>query len=255
MPEPTRAAVARMVEHEADYASRRQIHYLRDAAGTVLTAGDTGAEEVSWSAGAMQVAQVMLPSHRHATIWSTEMQRFALAAWARPQDVAAWPQITGSNVEADGTVVNHNRIAPDYATTMYQNLDAVPLFTLAGRPTPQAQRELLGPVYAALNALYVPGTATVTYPQGNEWGTGQMLPYALADAQALVYGYDPGTAAQYLDLHLDAALAMQARHGDGHTYATDLEYNYEGREEHAAQLAAQLWWTLRLRDLGLGSFG
>ena len=165
------------------------------------------------------------------------------------------PQITGSNVESDGTVINHNRIAPDYATCTYQNLDAAGLFTLAGRSTPQAMRQFLGPVYAALVGLYVPGTATVTYPQGCEWGTGQMLPYALADAQALVYGYDPGTAAQYLGLHLDAQLAMQARHADGHTYATDAEYSYEGREEHIMQLAAQLWLMLYLRDGGLGSFG
>ena len=42
---------------------------------------------------------------------------------------------------------------------------------------------------------------------------------------------------------------------DGHTYLDDTEYNYNpGREEHAAQLAAQLWWTLYLRDHGLVSF-
>ena len=259
--EACRARVARMVAHEADFAARYQIKYYRDATGNYLRnaagtelIGDSGAEEVAWQGTAMQIALVMLPDHANAGIWSTEMQRFALAAWARPQDVAGWPQITGSNVETNGQVINHARIAPDYSTCIQFNVEAYSLFTLAGQATPQAMRQFLGPVYAALNALYVPGTAMVTYPQGCDWGTGQVLPYALADAQALAYGYDSGSAAAYLGLHLDAVLAQQARSADGRTYLTDNEYNYEGREEHTAQLAAQLWWTLLLRDLGLGSF-
>lgn len=277
LPAPTQDAVARLVEHEADYAARQKIHYLRNAAGTVLTPGDSGAEEVSWWATAMQIAQVMLPGHPHAKIWRTETVRFALASWARPSDVlnsnfvngqtvSSW--ITGSNVESDGVVINHNRVASDYSTTIYQNLDLVAPLALVGQPTPQAARQLLGPVYSAFTAVvfsgasyaasggvtYVPGTADIYYPQGNDWGTGQKLPYALADAQALVFGYDPGSAAPYLDLHLDAQLAMQARFSDGKTYLNDVEYNYEGREEHAAQLASQLYLTLYLRDHSMVSF-
>lgn len=260
LPAATRAAVARMVEHEADYAARRQIHYLRDASGTILTPGDSGCEEVSWWGLALQVAQVMLPTHPHVRIWATEMERFALAAAARPQDVAGLPQITGSNVEASGEVVNHSRLASDYATCLlYQLMDAYPLFTLAGRSTPQAMRQLSGPAYGAFTTAaqptYPPNSAAIFYPQGCDWGTGQVLPYALADAQALAYGYDPGTAGQYLGLHLDAVLAQQARHADGHTYASDAEYNYEGREEHTLQLAGQLWMTRYLHERGLGSFG
>jgi hypothetical protein len=255
MPEETRAAVARMVAHEADYAARYQIHYLRDAAGTVLSPGDSGAEEVAWQGTAMQIAAVMLPTHPNAGIWQTEMQRFALAAWARPADVAGSPlTITGSNVEPNGQVINHSRIAPDYSTCIQFNLEAWPLFALAGKATPQAMRQFLGPVYAALNALYVPGTATITYPQGCDWGTGQQAPYALADALAVCCGFDTtGTAAGYLDLHLDEWLAQQARHADGHTYEPG-EYVYEGCEEHAMMLAAAVWVALWMRDQGLGSF-
>lgn len=165
------------------------------------------------------------------------------------------PQITGSNVEANGQVINHNRIAPDYSTCIQFNLEAWPLFTLVREDTPEEMRRFVGPVYAALNALYVPGTATVMYPQGCDWGTGQQAPYALADALALACGFDStGTAATYLELHLDAWLAQQARHADGHTYASAAEYNYEGAEEHVVQLAATLWMALYLRDRGLGSW-
>lgn len=87
LPEATQDAVARMVAYEADFAARYRIHYLRDASGTVLTAGDSGAEEAAWQGTAMQIALVMLPGHANAHIWDAEMRRFALAAWARPQDL------------------------------------------------------------------------------------------------------------------------------------------------------------------------
>lgn len=242
MPGATKLLVARVIEHEANFAARQRIHYLRDTAGTVLTPGDTGAEEVSWHGTAMQIAAVMLPDHPNAWIWEAELQRFAIASCARPQDVASLaPRIAGSNVESDGIVINHNRVAPDYATcVIYQNLDGIALYAMAGRVAPVEFSQLVAPIYAALVGLYVPGTAQVTYPQGCDWGTGQMLPYAVADAGALKYGCDTtGQAAQYLDLHLDAQLAMQARHADGHTYEAG-EYLYEGAEEHVAALAASL---------------
>lgn len=266
----TQTLVARVVAREADYASRQKLKYYRNAAGTIINPGDSGAEEVSWWAGAMQVGVVMLPNNPNVGIWAKSVAQFALAAWGRPVDVtnstvingapvSAW--IGGSNVEANGIVINHNRPASDYSTTTYQNLDAAPLYTLAGLAIPQAVTALLGPVYAALagaqfgdgSTTYVLDTGAIYYPVNNDWGNGQVLPYALSDAQALTYGYDPGTAASYLNLHLDAVLAQQARYSDGHMY-TSTEYNYEGREEHAAQLASQLYLTLYMRDHGLVSY-
>jgi hypothetical protein len=218
----------------------------------------------------MQIGLVMLPSNQNAHIWAKEIVQYALAAWARPADVASsmvinglplssW--ISGSNVEVDGIVINHSRIASDYSTTTYQNLDAAALYVLSGQQIPAGNTTLLGPVYAAFRDVtfagggqtYVEHSAAIFYPEGNDWGLGQVLPYALADAQALVFGYNPGTAAEYLGLHQDAVLAQQARHSDGHTYEP-IEYNYEGREEHAAQLASQLYLTLYLRDHSLVSF-
>lgn len=266
----TRQYVTRVVEHEANWAARQKLHYLRDAAGTILTPGDSGAEEVAWWAGAMQIGLVMLPSNQNVHIWAKEIIQYALAAWARPADVASSTVInglplsswtSGSNVEANGVVINHGRIASDYSTTTYQNLDAAALYVLSGQQIPTGIAALLGPVYAAFRGVtftgggqtYVEHSAAIFYPEGNDWGLGQVLPYALADAQALVFGYNPGTAAEYLSLHLDAVLAQQARHSDGHTYEP-IEYNYEGREEHASQLASQLYLTLYLRDHNLVSF-
>lgn len=267
----TKDYVAKIVEYEANFAAQQPLHYYRNPAGTILTPGDSGAEEVSWLAGAMHVGVVMLPSASpNVSVWERGIVQYALAAWARPADtsnatvvngrtVAAW--INGSNVESNGVVINHSRIASDYSTTLYQNLDGAPLYVLAGRQAPQALRQLLGPVYGAFTSVQFAGglttyaaNGTIYYPEGNEWGTGQVLPYALTDALALTYGFDPGTAATYLNLHLDAQLGMQTRFTDRHTYANDNEYNYAGREEHAAQLASQLYLALYMRDHALVSW-
>lgn len=266
----TQNYVTRMIEHEANYGAGKKIKYMRNKAGTVLSPGDSGAEEVAWTMSAAQVAVVMLPDHPLRKMWLALIAQSSLAAWAKPQDVdsgvmvngapiSSW--LKGSNAETDGTVINHNRIASDYSTTIYDNLNLAPLLALANSSTPQAATFFVGPIYAAFTNVafsgqytYVPGTADIFYPQGNDWGTGQKLPYALADALALTYGFDPGTANQYLNLHLDAVLSQQARFSDGHTYLDDTEYNYQGREEHTMQLASQLYLALYLRDRGLVGF-
>jgi hypothetical protein len=262
-----------MVEWEADHALLVPTRYLRDRAGRRLTAGNTGAEENAWFALSPALAAVMFPDHPHRSAWVTRQQELQVAAWARPIAVSSpslvdgraltsWLQ--GSNVEPGGAVVNHSRIAPDYTTNLYQNVDTLLLAALAGRPAPQSSTWGLPPVYAAqVSAAYsVPpyrspgGTvysrtaAGVYYPQGCDWGEGQQLPYALADTQAMLFGFDPtGTAAGHAERHGAAAAAQQARSTTGEFYpGTTTEYNYVGREEHSAQLAAQLYLTWFAHD-------
>lgn len=264
IPDSTRRLVAAMVECEANWAVRYPVKYYRNPAGTIINPGDSGAEEVSWNCEALQVALVMFPNHPNWRVWQAELCRFSLAAWARPSDltnntvvngrtVAQW--IAGSNVNQDGTVDNHARPASDYATCTYQNLNIVPLYLLAGWPIPEACRALLGPVYAAHRGVvftsppwdapggttYVDLSSDIYYPRPCDWGPGQRIPYLLADAQAWMYGYSSGGAWDYMQLHMAAQLGLQARHPDGHTYASPAESNYPGTEEHVAQQAAQLY--------------
>lgn len=267
LPSTTKTYVTRMIEHEANYGAGKKIKYMRNKIGTVLSPGDSGAEEVAWTMSAAQVAVVMLPNHPLRKMWMAFIAQSSLAAWARPQNVdsttmvngapiSTW--INGSNAEADGTVINHNRVASDYSTTFYDNLNAAPLFALSNYSLPQASLFFIEPIYTAFTTVpfngqftYVPGTGDIYYPQGNDWGTGQRLPYALADALATTYNINLSVADQYLNLHLDAVLTQQGRFTDGHTYLDDTEYNYPGKEEHTMQLASQLYLTLYLRDNGL----
>ncbi len=271
------AKVIRMVNFEADFAAGESTHYLRDASGRVLTAGNTGSDD-SWSAQVIQLALVMFPAHPHTAVWRYSVAHISLASWARPSDtksttivngaaISKW--IDGSNVEQNGAVVNHNRIAPDYSTLIYQNMDAPIVNSLAGMPTPEATIKLIAPVYAAFRTvnysgtspylapggpIYMNNSATIYYPQTSDWGNRQMLPFALVDAETAAYGIGGTSAATYENLHANEQLAMQARFSDGRTYANNTEYKYVGREEHIAQQAAQLYLTKVVRDRNLVKF-
>ena len=281
----TRECVRDMVLSEADFASTIEPVVMVTSAGAVVRAGNSGSEENSWVALAPAVAVSMMPAAERRDAWRGAQVRLLAASWNRAPDLeqgvlldgAPLAQlVAGYNVEDDGTVVNHDRIAPDYSTNAYQNVDAVLLATLAGHTAPQAAMHGLSAVYAALatnvydaqlgfaapgGTVYEPLPTTVArsygvyYPQGCDWNEGQVLPFALLDAQAAAFGFggpegSPTDAAAAAARHLAEAAEMQQRSADGRSYLSAAEYNYVGREEHTAQLAAQLVLTLTLSAAG-----
>jgi hypothetical protein len=271
----TRQQLQSMLVLESDLAVQMQPQYLRDRLGRVVRPGNTAAEENAWQALPLQLATATMPDHPHWVAWRHAQIQLMLSAWTRPQDVsstasvngaplASW--VDGSNIEANGTLVNHQRVAPDYTTNLYQNLDGVLVDALAGVATPEAVRVGLAPVYGALATVSfsartyaAPGGTTyqpagIYYPQGCDWGTGQYLPYALVDAQAAAFGFGSKRSAADEVAHIRQQQRMQQRFADGRTFASNAEYRYVGREEHTAQLAAQLYLTKLVRDRDLATF-
>jgi hypothetical protein len=271
--------VAKMVYFEAEWGMDQPLYMYANAAGTVLRPGDTGADGDSWVPLPAQLAIAMLPGNAHVPLWRNTVVRDALVAWSRPSDdknaavvngasVASWINNTGSNVLSTGDLFNHHRYAPDYSTLIYQNMQDILVSALAGQPAPQAVTALIAPVYKAYTTVsyaappnltpggtvYPPGSAAIYYPQGCDWGTGQEIPYALVDAETAAFGVGTATSATYEDLHANKELAMQKLHADGHTYDTNAQYVYVGREEHVAQQAAQLYLTKFVRDHALSTF-
>ncbi len=277
-----RACVRSMVLSEADFATTVEPYVMVSRSGVVLRPGNSGSEENSWFALAPSTAVSMMPAAERRDAWRSTEVRFLANAFSRAAHLTGGGSVdgvpladllTGWNVMPDGSVVNHGRVAPDYSTNAYQNVDTVLLALLAGHRAPEASLLGLREVYGALvhnvypveegyaapgGAVYQPvagGTPQareygVYYPQGCDWGEGQVLPFALLDAQALAFGF--GTDPADLDpedsaaRHLDHAVEMQARSADGRMYVDPAEYTYVGREEHTAQLAAQLVLTLVL---------
>jgi hypothetical protein len=271
--------VTNVVYFEANWGMGYPTFFYANEAGTVLSPGNTGADSNSWQSMAAQLAAVMMPTNAMVPYWENTIVRDGLTAWSRPSDdsnttvengasVASWINGGGSNVLSTGDLINHNRIAPDYSALIYQNMQDILVNSLAGQSTPQAVTALLAPVYAAYTTVnytdspydspggtvYTPGSSAIYYPQGCDWGTGQEIPYALVDAESAAFGVGTLTSSTYENLHANAELALQDANSDGHTYTSNTQFNYAGREENVAQEAAQLYLTKYIRDNSLASY-
>jgi hypothetical protein len=100
--------------------------------------------------------------------------------------------------------------------------------------------------------MYVPNSAAIHYPQGNDWGTDRIAHFAELDTVAGAFGLDSlvdAKAPAWERLHAGRLRSMQLRPlagglvSDGRTYRTAGEDTYPGREEWVAARAAGAWLT------------
>ncbi len=261
-----RPPVLRMLEYEADRELEVPIHYLRSRTGLVLTPGNTGADELAWEASAPALAAAMLPNADHRDAWLFKVVQFTIAAWARPQDVRSSAAVAGtalsrwldgSNVEPDGELVNHGRIAPDYVGEIDHTITAVRDLMLGGATVPSVLLRNLDIIYRALTdvphhsppylppggTVYQPGTSDVYWPQRCEWGSRMPMGFAVIDADAVAFEFGPQTAGEYLRLHIQDELSMQQRSQDRRSYISRYEFSKATAEEQTAWLAANVYLT------------
>ncbi|MHA7139618.1 cell wall-binding repeat-containing protein [Rossellomorea arthrocnemi] len=259
--------VRRMVEYEANRFIEYDVPYWKSPEGEVLFPGDTKAEENAWNAQLLQLATAMMPEHQNWNLWMNKNIELMVSSAATPTDqnntyvvngkpVKDW--INGSNINEDGTVVNHGFIHPDYMEFIAFNNTSGIHYTLAGMSTPEAafyHSDLVYNAYIDLpfasppfegpgGTIYKNDSSDIYYPQGNDWGTDRRMQFATLDIFADVFGYDSSLSkggSYWEPLHAQKVLDMQNRHSDGHTYATFMEDTYDGREEWVAHHAA---WAL-----------
>jgi hypothetical protein len=261
-----RAMVARMVVDEADWRISQPIPYWRNRSGTEVTPGDTKADESSWNAMVLQAAVTMLPLHPHRGAWLLRCRKLMISAYSRSRDLTSHEVVDGIdissflagwNINSDGTLVNHNRIHPDYMCTTSHNLQAVCLFALAGHAPPQAAFHNVDVVYSALTdrvfaappfaapggTIYIPASGDLYYPQGNDWGTRRRMQAATTDAMMSAFGRS-AAAADWARRHGAEVARMQARSTTGQTYQATSEDTYPGREQWIAMHAGWAWLAL-----------
>ena len=251
----TRACVRAMVVSEADFATTLEPLVMVTTAGVRDSArGTPAAEENAWHALAPAVAVAMMPAAERRDVWRGAQVRLLAAAWTRAAHSSRTSSSTASASSTSSRAATSRPTArsstttasrPDYSTNAYQNVDALLVATLAGHRAPEAALHGVREVYAALatNATRSrPGTRSraapsttrrraastltpfgVYYPQGCDWGEGQVLPYALLDAQAAAFGFGgpagtPTDAADAAVRHLGEAVEMQERTADGRMY-------------------------------------
>jgi len=266
----TRSELVQMTESEAAWVvankGENKIKTYRDRAGKIISPGDTGLEENAWDASLLVAATAMMPRHSQSSRWMNKTIALWLSAQARPSDVGRtniyhgkplteW--LAGSNLNEDGTCVNHDRIHPDYMIAGLCEFSPAGFYGLARRPLPAAAVFNLETPYRALadlqfvagtelagrmvlppgGTIFKPGSADVYCPQGNDWGTDQRDHFACADAVIVAFAGDAALkqrAAVWEQKHTERVLEMQARFTDGHTYGALGELNWHTREEYVA---------------------
>jgi len=280
-----REYVRKMVEYEANRFNTWQPTYYRNANGTFASPGDTKAEEVAWNNTVVALAASMMPSHANKATWMKQVVALSLKASSRPSDVGTGADagktfngfrlgsMTGSNVNQDGTVVNHDRIHPDYMESFAINLSGALTLGLSNQDTPYAMKRSYDRMYDSLvDQNHVPGTMPYTdprmvgktidapggkvyaststdpavttdiyYPMPNDWGTSRRMQFATMDVFADSFKED-GLAsvkgATWAAQHLSKTQKMQERSTDRRTYTSSGEDTYPGREEWVSHHAA-----------------
>lgn len=226
---PQRTAVESMLNLEADRFLTYAVPSYRNRSGRINTPGDTKAEENAWNCWVPFLAAAHQPGHPNAPTWLTKGIELALGATATPAAPTSRHRfngrtvgttVTGSSIELDGYVVNHDLISPGY-TTLAGTMAWVGGLSFAwkrGR-IPLASMQNADRIYRAMVDLpvggapfYTPGSYLIWFPQGDE-GAGQRMPgYVLFDGVAHVIGADVSAsvpAATWLTRHTTHQLTMQ----------------------------------------------
>jgi hypothetical protein len=270
--------VRKMVEYEANRFIGYQTPYFKNTTGTVITPGDSKAEENSWNATVLQIATAMMPNHASWPAWMAKSAELMISAFATPSNInntssffngksLSW-WLKGSNANPDFTVINHDRIHPDYMITITQNLRAGLIYPMAGKAAPRAATVNANPLYKALvdlqfsagasypdtnttiaspgGSIFIPNSSDLYFPQGNDWGTLRRMNSALLSATVRAFGLDTQASsggATWEPRHAQKVLDMQNRFTSGKTYGASSEDTYAGREEWVAMNAAYAYWA------------
>lgn len=250
-----REQVCRMMVHEADRFIDYKVPYYRDLEGNILTKGDTKAEENAWNANVLTIATAMMPKHPHYDKWMRKNIELQLSAYAMPEDarkgdvidgVVLNEVLKGSNMDSDGTVVNHNILHPDYMSAFMLNGINVWIYELAGKPSLQSSLYNGDVVYTTFTDRLFNGktmyqktadgkaSATIYFPEGNDWGGKRQANYWLMDVMAHLFGWDRNMSVKGLDwasARNKEMIYMLDRDTTGQYYQDIKEDRFPSREE------------------------
>ena len=261
--ERTKLEVYNMTVHEADRQAGLEVPYYRSVSGEILCPGDTKAEENAWNSNITTQALLMFPDHPNAGKWAEKDYELQLSAYASPDDILLTREIDGrrpcdilkgSNMNEDGTVVNHGRIHPDYMCSFMLNGTNAFLYRLAGKKELKASTFNGDRVYRALTQLEFDGktiyvrdstghaSSQLYFPEGNDWGSGRQAPYWLMDIFADIYSWDKSMdikAREWAEARVVTMKKMIDRDTTGQYFQALSESHFASREEF---FGAQIVW-------------
>lgn len=197
----------------------------------------------------------MMPEHPHYERWMQKNIELQLSAYAMPEDarktdvidgMALNKVLKGSNMNSDGTVVNHNILHPDYMSAFMLNAINVWIYKLAGKEGLHSSLFNGDVVYAALaerlfngKTMYqktTDGKASpqIYFPEGNDWGGKRQANYWLMDIMAHLFGWDRNMSVKGLEwasARNEEMIYMLNRDTTGQYYQDIKEDKFPSREE------------------------
>ncbi|MBD8490008.1 hypothetical protein IFO69_14720 [Echinicola sp. CAU 1574] len=283
--EQTRFETMAMIYDECDWIMNDKgllgIKTYQDLHGKIVSPGDTGAEENAWDSLILSVACAMMPENPNHSIWMNKMIFLNINALACPSDLKLKKKyngkplnewLVGTNINEDGTVVNHHFIHPDYMTSPFE-FNPIKFFWLAQKPAPSATKRNVDLVFNAFTKLnfhegdsitggvvkspggtiYKSGSGDIFYPLGTDWGEGRRMNFASFNSTVGAFSDDHGIRSKALEWELNhgqVVLDMQSRFEDGHTYLDKSEDSFASCEEWVADKAATVYIieTLKLLE-------
>lgn len=247
-----RTQVDNMVTSEANRFIGYAVPYMRSPRGSLVTPGDTKAEENGWNAWVLLVAAATMPSHANAAAWLTKGLELSLSVTATPafptskrpfNGLTGYQLAAGSNIEFSGFLENHGLVNPNYMATCAQSwvggltygwlrgTGSVPAATLAAADLVyQAMSSVTftnPPQLAPGGTIYTTGSAAIYYPGGAEGDATRMANYMALDAVAHCVSADAGaptTADTWLALHAQNQLDQQAGSSTARRSYWDLQH-------------------------------
>lgn len=287
--ELTQLETLAMIYNECDWIIKDKdlptIKTYQDLDGAFISPGDTGAEENAWDSLILSVACAMMPENPKFNEWMNKTIFLNINALACPSDLdinkkyngkplKEW--LVGTNINDDGTIVNHHFIHPDYMTSPFE-FNAVRFFELAKSPTPKALRRHLNLVYKAFTELHFKEGDTITagivkspggtifktksdaifYPLGTDWGEGRRMNFVSFCSTVSAFSNNKSIrkeASKWVLKYGQVVLDMQNRFDDKHTYLDKSEDSYPSREEWVADKALTAYLTETLKLLGKPKF-
>lgn len=239
IPEKDQRQIAFMILSEADYILNMEIPYYKDSHGHILYKGDSKGEEIAWNSKILALARCMFPHHGNSEKWETKLERMLVAATATPEEQATG----GSNLNSDGTVINHNLYHIDYMTTIVEEMtESVILYKLAGRNPPENSVHNVNLIFNALVNVDLgtydrskagkhfyqrdkEGNVTgfTDMPGKNDWGGHWYGSFYLTDVYADLFALDEKTENRYKatlwgQAHLNIIAEMVARNEAGNFF-------------------------------------
>lgn len=271
--------VCNMIRSECDYVvSYAGVNVYKDRRGTIINEGDSKAEENAWNATILALAIAAIPDD---TRQGERIRRFIelnITAMSRPSDVFSdkiidgysFENSPGSNINEDGSVVNHGKWHIDYMASPIESLaeSSIALSYARERKFFNCLCFNVDIIYNALVELDLgkfdssktghhfyertrtgETSSTTNMPGNNEWGSNRQANYFLVDIYADLIGADRDLpdrlkANKWAKCRLEKITEMMRRDNSGRIYQ-DGEEHFASGQLYAMACLTQAYSLLR----------